>query len=143
MYIWWIDFSIRRPISSCGSKDNSQYQIHFPFSRVFFGENCVWSLCFLSGAQSCSLDIPGKNTSWITSIWSPIWEEIDGTLEGPRNLYWKSYWAMKYLDLRSSRPQNIFRKICKTLRSPCYMLNVHSLSTSSLPTNLISVSFKP
>ena len=48
LYIWRIDYSITRPINWCDSKCNKHYQIHFPFSGVFFRENCVWSPCFFS-----------------------------------------------------------------------------------------------
>ena len=51
----------------------------FLFLESFFGENCVRSPSLLSSAESFSLDIPGKTTSWITSICSKIWEEADGT----------------------------------------------------------------
>ena len=40
-------------------------------------------------------------------------------------LFWKSHWSMKYLPLWSPALQNIFWKICKTLRPPSYILNVH------------------
>ena len=49
LYIW-INYSITWPINSCDSKYNRQHHIHFPFSGDFFGENCVWSPRFLSGA---------------------------------------------------------------------------------------------
>ena len=79
LYVWWINHSITRTINWFDSKYNKQCQIPFPFSRIFFRKNCVWSPFFLSGAQSFNLDIPGKTTSWITSICSTIWEEVDGT----------------------------------------------------------------
>ena len=75
----WIDYSITRFINWCDSEYNRQHQMHFPFSRVFFGENCNWSPYFLSSAESFSLDIPEKTTSWTTSICSTIWEEVDDT----------------------------------------------------------------
>ena len=31
------------------------------------------------GTESFSLDIPDNTTLWIISIWSIIWEEVDGT----------------------------------------------------------------
>ena len=45
LYIWQIDYSITWHINLWDSKYSRQYQIH---SRVFFGENCLWSPCFLS-----------------------------------------------------------------------------------------------
>ena len=63
------------------------HQIHFPFSRVFFEEICVWPFGFLSGAELFSLDISGKTTAWITSICSTIWEEFDGTSSLADKLY--------------------------------------------------------
>ena len=42
-------------------------------------ENFVKSPCFLSSAYWFSLNIPGKTFSWIPSICSTIWEEVDGT----------------------------------------------------------------
>ena len=64
-----------RPIIRC----NRQYQFHFPFSSNFLRENFVRTPCFLSSAYWFSLNIPGKTFSWIPSICSTIWEEVDGT----------------------------------------------------------------
>ena len=41
--------------------------------------------------------------------------------------FWKSYWAMNYLALSFPGLQNIFLKICKTLRPLSYILHEHSL----------------
>ena len=43
----------------CGVKKNP----FFFLNVVFFGENFVWSPCFLSSVESISLDIPGKTSS--------------------------------------------------------------------------------
>ena len=43
----------------------------------FFGENCVLSFGFSSGAESFNLEIPGKTIPWKTSICLTIWEEAD------------------------------------------------------------------
>ena len=38
--------------------------------------------------------------------------------EGPWNIFWKNYWAMKHLGLWSPGLRNFFWQICKTLRPP-------------------------
>ena len=44
-------------------------------------------------------------------------------------MFWKNYWAMKYLGLWSPGLRIFFWKICKTLHLlPSYILNVRSLS---------------
>ena len=53
---------------------------------LFLGENFVWSPGFLSGAESFNLNISCKTTSWITSIYSSIWVEVDGTLSLSTNV---------------------------------------------------------
>ena len=50
-------------------------------------------------------------------------------MEWAMKLFTKSYWAMKYLALWSPGLRHIFWKICKTIRHPSYILNVHSLMT--------------
>ena len=50
----------------------------------------------------------------------------------PWNIFWKNYWAMKYLGLCSPGLRKIFWKILKTLRPPSYILNVRSLNAVPL-----------
>ena len=53
----------------------------FYFMEFFFLKiNCVsfWSPCVMLITESISLDTSAKTTSRITSIYSKIWEEIDG-----------------------------------------------------------------
>ena len=107
---WWIDSSITQSISWCDSKYNRQYQNHFTFTRVFFGENCVCSFGFLSGAESFMLDIPGKTTPWITSICSTILEELDVTsslttqCQNVYTFWWETFckWRINQLPLPGS-----------------------------------------
>ena len=51
--------------------------------------------------------------------------------EGPWNIFWKNYWALKYLGLWFPGLRKTFSKNCKTLPlhspPPSYMLNVRSL----------------
>ena len=46
----------------------------FSFSTVylFFGEHCIWSLCFLFITDWFNLDISGQTTSWIALIYSLV-----------------------------------------------------------------------
>ena len=50
-------------------------------------------------------------------------------MEGTMKLFTKSYWTIKYLALWSPALRHFFWKICKTNRSPSYILYVHSLMT--------------
>ena len=79
----------------------------FLFLESFFGENYVWYPGFLSGAESFSLDMPGKTNPQITSTCLTIWEEVDGTLSlrtQCQNVYifWWNIWCIMVYQSTSS-----------------------------------------
>ena len=71
---------------------------------------------------------------WNTATSKP-WIRNLNWWEGPWNIFWKNYWARKYLGLWSPGLPIFFRKICKTLRPPSYKLNVRSLISELIIVN--------
>ena len=48
--------------------------IHFLFSGLFSGENCVWSPCFLFITAWLTLNTSDETTSWINCVCSLVFE---------------------------------------------------------------------